>query len=74
MLTGTEISTRSAKTKIYCTENNKFMLLADFRKQLSDLQTSMFHLFRQLHTVVEGGHQIVAQAGADVAMMKTFLH
>lgn len=50
------------------------MLLDDFRKQLSYLQTSMFYLFRQLHTAVEGGHQIVTQAGADVAMMQTFLH
>lgn len=42
--------------------------------ELSYLKTSMFDVFSQLHTVVEGGQQIFTKAGADVTVMQMFLH
>lgn len=37
--------------------------------ELPHLQTCMFNLLSQLHTVVEGGQHVVTQATADVTVM-----
>lgn len=43
-------------------------------QELSYLKTSMFYVFSQLHTVVEGGQQIFTKACADVTVMQMFLY